>query len=284
MKRTQHRRTLIAATTATTIVLLVATFVVPPAHGDSVFSAAATHWECYYRGTRPHWDEMCGGWRRRMATFGYSDSHANNSAVRLLRFTDPALQPWGADNDYADASFASIICTHGRHPNATAGWRGTMYKPEHEQCFLEKKDRKFGRASGGKLRFLHLSSCNSIPWPFRATWDSAATGGVHVIAGFHGSMYIGADLVDDYRAMATEGHYDPGVATTWINKMYKLVTWGHGGYSQCPVARAYGNDSERAAQVLDERYDDNLTDTSPQVAVNLYIGGCDPADHHALPN
>lgn len=244
---------------------------------EAVFTSAAVEWDCFYEARRDYWDDMCMAWRIRMGELGYTKKRGNYSRLRLFRWADPSVASFGLDNDYADSAIAAQICTHGRYPNASQGWRGAMYKKEHGTCNLNKSRRKYGRESGGKLRFLQLSSCNSMPWPLRSTWDSDAEGGVHVVAGFHGTMSIGPEYVDQYRTMATKGK-QTGVAEAWVETMYHPTGYAWRMYPNCPVARAYGDSEARANTVLEETYGDNLDDTEPRFAANLFIGGCDPHD------
>lgn len=249
----------------------------PGTAADAVFSSAAVEWQCGYESRRDEWDDMCMAWRVTMGEFGYTKLRANYSRLRLFRLTDPALASWGADTAHADSAVAALVCTHGRYPKAEQGWRAAMYAEEHGTCNLTSARRKYGRASGGKLRFVQASSCNSVPWPYRATWDRAAEGGTHVVAGFHGTMSISVLHVDQYRTMAVLGQV-MGVAPAWVMTMYRPTGYAGRAYPNCPVARAYGDTAARAAQVLDERYGDNLADSAPQHARNIYIGGCDPKD------
>lgn len=245
--------------------------------GDAAYSSAAVAWDCFYKGRRDDWDDMCMAWRVTMGEFGYTKLRANYSRLRSFRFADPALVAWGADNANADSAIAAQICTHGRYPDPSAGWRAQMFAKEHGSCVLTSAQRSYGRASGGQMRFLQMSSCNSVPWPYRATWDDAARGGVHVVAGFHGTMSISPYHVDQYRTMAQLGQV-VGVAQAWITTMYHPPGYAGRLYANCPVARVYGESSARAAQVLEERYGDNLPDTAPAHAKNLYISRCDPRD------
>ncbi len=255
--------------------LLLMAFASPLATAeDAIFSSAAVNWECGYTGRRDQWDDMCMAWRVTMGEFGYTKRRANYSRMRLFRFTDPALRSWGEDTVHADSAFAALVCTHGRNPDER-GWRAAMYAEEHGTCSLTKPQRMYGRASGGQMRFMHMSSCNSVPWPLRATWDDAANGGVHVVAGFHGTMSISPHHVDQYRTMAQLGHI-LGVAPAWVVTMYRPTGYAGRAYPNCPVARAYGDSPERAARVADELYGENLADTQPRYARNLYVSGCDP--------
>jgi hypothetical protein len=241
---------------------------------EAVWSSAATKWNCT-SGTRPEWDDMCREWRKKMGAFGYTKKRANYSRMVVFRYTDPALEDWGKDNTEIDSAFAAMMCTHGRYPR-DLGWRAVMHHSTHHMCELTVAQRKYGRASGGSLRFLHLSSCHSMNWDTRHTWDSAADGGVHIVMGFHGRMFIGSDFVPDYLHQASDGQNYPGVAWAWVTNMYHAAGFAGRAYQQCPVARAYGDSDERAYQVLSERYGDNLDDSAPVFAYNLFIGGCQP--------
>jgi hypothetical protein len=241
---------------------------------ESVYTSAATTWECT-SGERPDWDDMCMAWRLRMGELGFTKKRANYSRMKVLRFTDPSLQTWGIDNTASDSAVACMICTHGRYPR-NYGWRGVMYRKTYGFCELKQQHRKFGRASGGQMRFLHLSSCHSIHWDNRHTWNSAAQGGVHVIMGFHGRMFIGQDFVPDYRHQASDGQVLPGAAWGWLQNMYHAEGFAGRAFEQCPVARGYGDTEDRAFRVLSEKYGENLGDREPKYAYNMWWGGCQP--------
>lgn len=254
------------------------------AMADSVWSSAITKWDgdCS-GGQRDWWDDMCMAWRHEMADRGFVPVWENFHLVKVGKYADPSITNWAYDNSRMDAHDAGLICTHGSIDGP--GWVGTMHTREGGECGLNVNQMKLGKASGGRMRFFHMSSCQSMQWDNRLAWFGAAKGGVHVIAGFHGLMYIGSQYVDEYEELAADGTVSKGVGKAWVDNMHHVDHWYNSYKTICPVAMGFGNTAARSADVLNERYASKWSDTAANWATTRYISGCDPSTGGgALPN
>jgi hypothetical protein len=108
-------------------------------------------------------------WRKKMGDKGWSQWWNNFYLVTNPKFADPAKVTWGNDNDCLDGGDAALICTHGGH-SASTGWSGSMHTDVGHGCSIDTTQMLLGPASGGRLRFLHLSSCNSMRWEELGNW------------------------------------------------------------------------------------------------------------------
>jgi hypothetical protein len=251
---------------------------------DTVWSSAITKWDGDCSGAqRDWWDDMCMAWRKKMGNLGFGQNWENFSLVRVGKFADPAILNWGIDNSRIDANDAGLICTHGSFD--ADGWKGSMHTSDHGDCKLNTAEMRLGKASGGRLRFYQMSSCQSIQWERRLEWFGTAAGGVHVIAGFHGLMFIGSQYVDEYEDLAADGTNSTGVGKAWVNDMHHVDHWYNSYKTICPVAMGFGNTAQRSTDVLNERYKSKWADTAANWTTSRYISGCDPSEGGgALPN
>lgn len=251
---------------------------------DTVWSSAITKWDGDCSGAqRDWWDDMCMAWRKKMGNLGFGQNWENFSLVRVGKFADPAILSWGIDNSRIDANDAGLICTHGS--TNSSGWVGSMHTKDHGDCKLNTSEMRLGKASGGRLRFYQMSSCQSMQWENRLKWFGTAAGGVHVIAGFHGLMYIGSQYVDEYEDLASDGTNSMGVGKAWVSDMHHVDHWYNSYKTICPVAMGFGNTAQRSTDVLNERYASKWADTAANWTTSRYISGCDPSEGGgALPN
>lgn len=247
-------------------------------------SYAITVWDGNCGGSqRDWWDDMCMAWRHRMGAKGWEQWWNNFSLVQNPKFADPAKETWGVDNGSSgwDRGEAALICTHGGH-NATNGWIGSMHTDVGHGCSITTNQLQLGAASGGHLRFLHLSSCNSVHWDELDKWWSPAAGRVHIVAGFHGYMYIGSDYVQEYEDLAELG-FSNGVGNTWIDKMHHVDHWYNSWETVCPVVLGFGETSAAASNALNEKYNDHWPDQAPNWRHTVWWSGCDPDGANQLP-
>lgn len=248
-------------------------------------SFAITHWNGDCGGsTRVWWDDMCMAWRKEMGARGWQQWWANFQHVRAWRFGDPSRVPWGQDNGGggADRGHAALVCTHGGH-NDTDGWVGSMHTRQDGTCAIRATQMNLGGASGGRLRFWHMSSCNSVRWNQRDRWWNAAAGRVHVVTGFHGLMYIGSKYVEEYRQVARRGHLNTGVGRAWVDQMHHVDHWYNAWKTVCPIALGFGNTQAASSNALNERYGSQWQDRAPNWRTTRYVAGCDPDDGPKLP-
>jgi hypothetical protein len=248
-------------------------------------SFAITKWDGDCSGsTRKWWDDMCMAWRKRMGSKGWDQWWSNFSNVRISKFVDPAKASWGKDNAWngIDRGDAALLCTHGGYDDN--GWYGVMHTKENNECGLNTNQMQLGKASGGNLRFYHMSSCHSVRWDRKTKWFDPAAGKVHVITGFHGLMYIGSKYVDEYRDLAKYGFSSKGVGKVWVDEMHHVDHWYNSWKTVCPIALGFGDTEAASANALNEKYTSNWTDKNPNWVTWRYISKCDPDDGPKLPN
>lgn len=257
----------------------------PQAIGQYAGSSAITTWGGGCSGsTRTWWDDMCMAWRKKMGDKGWILWWRNFSLVQGPRYVDPVERPWGIDNTTSgmDWNDAGVICTHGGW--SSGRWTGTLYDADPDgDCSMTSSKMRLGRTAGGWLRFLHLSSCNSIRYSQRTQWFDAA-GGIHVVTGFHGLMYIGSSYVDEYRDLANEGMSSRGVAKVWLDRMHHVDHWYNSWKTVCPVAVGFGATTSEAQGKHDETYNAHYGHPTPNWMHTRWKSGCDPDDGPALPN
>ena len=248
-------------------------------------SSAITTWSGGCGGsTRTWWDDMCMAWRKKMGDKGWVQWWRNYSLVQGPRYVDPIVRAWGIDNGTAgmDWNDAGLVCTHGGWGGGR--WKGTLYDPDPDgSCSMSSNKMRLGRTAGGWLRFFHLSSCNSIRYDQRTQWFNAA-GGVHVVTGFHGWMYIGSRYVGEYRDLANEGMSSRGVAKVWLDRMHHVDHWYNAWKTICPVAIGFGATGAEAQGKHNETYNAHFPHPTPNWMHTRWKAGCDPDDGPKLPN
>lgn len=248
-------------------------------------SFAITKWDGNCGGSqRDWWDDMCMAWRHRMGANGWEQWWNNFHLVRAQKFADNSRVTWGQDDTWngMDAGEAALICTHGGHSAAT-GWSGSMHTDDGNGCSINTTQMMAGPASGGDLRFLHLSSCNSMNWHELGMWWGPAAGRVHVITGFHGYMYIGSQYVDEYDELASEG-FSSGVGKVWMDKMHHISHWYNSWSTVCPIALGFGETSAQSDNALNERYNDRWPDRASNWMTYMWKKDCDPDGADKLPD
>jgi hypothetical protein len=240
-------------------------------------------------GARSWWDDMVRDWYDAISDahpiFGHGtqaygrDGLTVNANIVDSDFVDADAVWWGDDDDPGrpDAVDAFMVGLHGVEHSPTQRWMGRVRvdEPGGGNCNAYQGFMQFG---DGDLEFLHLSSCFSMDredwW---ADW-SRSMDGVHQIDGFHGLMWIGDGLVDDYGDFADDAFW-VGMASAWIDNMYQPEV--SGSFDQCPVARNVGLTSgESSVRMSFERYNSVFPDP-PRLGESRrhrvrYVKGCDP--------
>jgi len=257
----------------------------PGAHAQYAGSSAITHWTGDCAGsTRTLWDDMCMAWRKRMGDKGWTQWWRSYSQVTGPRYVDPVEKSWGNDNASTglDWNDAGLVCTHGGW--SSGRWEGTLYDKDPDgSCSMTSATMRLGRTNNGWLRFMQLSSCNGIRYDQRTQWFAAA-GGVHVVTGFHGMMFIGSPYVAEYRGLADEALNSRGVARVWLDRMHH-VSHSYNSYSTvCPMAIGFGATVVEAQVKHDEAYNSHWTHPFPNWMHTRWKAGCDPDDGPPLPN
>lgn len=275
-------------TNGVAVVMISATFMALGATAanavDEARSFAITHWGNCNGSTRVWWDDMCMAWRHRMDDKGWNVWWSNFQNVKVSKFVDPSRNAWGADNAWNgfDRGNASLLCTHGGYDSD--GWYGLMHTRENGECGANVPQLNIGPASGGRLRFFHMSSCNSIRWDQKTKWFGPAQGKVHVVTGFHGLMYIGSKYVDEYRDLAKYGFTSKGVGKVWVDEMHHVDHWYNAWKTVCPIAIGFGYSQSTSANALNERYTSHWSNKTPNWMTWRYKSQCDPNGGPKLPN
>jgi len=255
---------------------------------------AITTWNAGCGGaTRSAWDDMGLAWYNEITSVGFNfggwfgvdwwwfghgpdaytkDGTYINGNIADSWFTDSDIVWWGNDHNYVDEADACMICLHGGDPSGR--WEGSVRVNEAGpgNCRTWQGDMAFGDLD---LEFLHLSSCHSLDdnqWFFE--WLSSFDG-LHQVDGFHGWMWIGTSLINDYEDFADDA-FDIDIASAWLDNMYHADI--SGSWDQCPVAYAVGNNcSNMWNRIGNERYNYVYSDPTTIGYVGcIYISGCDP--------
>jgi len=263
--------------------IITSTILIDQSLAGQARSSAITTWngDCS-GGTRTWWDDMCMAWRKKMGSKGWGQWWRNYELVRISRYVDSSLAGWGADEWNIDGGDAGMICTHGGHD--ANGWYGMMHTKENGHCALNTNEMKIGPGnSNGKMRFWHMSSCNSIRWDKKLKWFGPAADKVHVITGFHGYMYIGSKYVGEYSDLAKYGFSSKGVGKVWMDKMHHVDHWYNSWKNVCPIALGFGHTQSASANALNEKYTSNWSHKDPNWMTWRYNSKCDPDGGPKLP-
>ncbi len=240
-------------------------------------------------GSRSWWDDMGDAWYNEITDSGFSifgvclwghcddyftrDRRWVNGSMSANPFTEQNTFTCGRDRTYVDEGDAALIFTHGGDDGLY--WRGLMrYRDCNDDCYINARDEL--RVGDYDLEFLHLSSCHSmddnmIPQAYRIFGDDR----LHQVHGFHGCMWIGSSLVDDYRDFADDGFEMP-VALAWMINHYHInIVDSH---DQCPIAYAVGSNADDCfSRLTGERYNAVRSDPSSiGYYCYYYYEGCDP--------
>ena len=251
---------------------------------------------------RDSWDNMASAWYNEITNSGTSvfgwcvsghcsdaftkeGSRINGSITNSL-LADASRVSFGNDATRLDAADAAIIALHGA--DVSNGWSGSLRVNESGSgdCKIQTNEMEIGDTD---LEFLHLSSCYSMNDTQWSTWEKSMAR-AHQIDGFHGLMWIGSGLVDDYEDMADDGFGGP-ISDAWIDNMYYNNEFGDNNTDdQCPVAFAVGSSSNDATNRLHhERYNNVYSDPpnsgltgSGTIWATTYISGCNPAGENTV--
>lgn len=250
---------------------------------------AITQWNAGCSGsTRNAWDNMADAWYDEITDDGFSilgwcvsghcsdafsrDGQQNNGTMVNSQFADRSLVTWGRDYNHVDEADAAIIALHGFENGNDYGGRVRVNEAGGGNCNIMRSEMELGDSD---LEFLHLSSCQSMDDNQWTSWWQAF-GRQHQVDGFHGLMWIGNGLINDYEDFADDA-FDSSIADAWLDNMY--VPNISGSDDQCPVAYAVGaNSSDMWNRIGNERYDNVFSDPSSIGWWGvIYNSGCDPA-------
>ncbi|MEJ2125845.1 MAG: DUF6345 domain-containing protein [Alphaproteobacteria bacterium] len=279
-----------AKTLAFPLALVAATLFSPMVNaGYEAKSYAITTWNAGCAGgTRSYWDDMADAWYDEITDKGFSffgwcwwghcndaysrDGQYVNGNIVNSKFADSSVVPWGNDTSHLDEGDAVMMALHGWEGGNNYGGRVRVNEAGGGDCDIRRSEMQLGDSD---LEFLHLSSCQSMDDNQWSTWWQAFNG-VHQVDGFHGLMWIGSGLVNDYQDFADDA-FSSTIADAWLDNMY--VPNISGNDDQCPVAYAVGaNSADTWNRIGTERYDNVHSDpnTIGYWGV-IFIGGCDPA-------
>lgn len=261
---------------------------------------AITQWtDTCYGGSRSWWDDMGDAWYDEITDSGFSWSffgidlcfwgHCDDYFTRDRRwvnggmsgdeFTEENSFVCGTDRTYPDEGDAVMIATHGGDDGEY--WRGLMrYKDCNNDCYINGRDEL--RVGDFDTEFLHLSSCHSLDDNMIGrAYRQFGSLRLHQLHGFHGCMWIGSSMVNDYEDFA-EDAFDTSIASSWMENMYRENI--NGQYTQCPVAYGVGTTAnECLSRLANERYNNVYSDPSDVgYYCYYYYSECDPACESAF--
>jgi len=250
---------------------------------------AVTTWNGGCSGsTRTWWDNMADAWYNEITDSGFSflgfclSGHCNDAYRKDGRlvdgnlinslFADSSVVRWGQDHNHVDEADAALVALHGGESGDVYFGAVRVNEPGDGDCSMRRDEMKLGN---NDLEFLHLSSCQSMDDNQWKSWWQAFNG-LHQVDGFHGLMWIGSGLVNDYEDFADDS-FDVSISEAWLDNMY--VANISGNDDQCPVAYGVGSTtSDLWNRIGNERYDLIYSDPA-KIGYwgTTYIGGCDPA-------
>jgi hypothetical protein len=237
--------------------------------------------------TRDWWDNMANAWYNEITRKGtnilgwcigghcgdaYSkDGQLTNGNFVNSLFADSGLVAWGNDHNHLDEGDAALIALHGFETGNVYGGALRVNEAGNGNCSVMRDEMRLGNSD---LEFLHLSSCQSMDDNQWSSWWQSFNG-LHQVNGFHGLMWIGSGMVNDYEDFADDA-FSSSIADAWLDNMY--IPNVSGNDDQCPVAYAVGaNSNDMWNRIATERY--NRVHTDPAVGWwgVSFIAGCDPA-------
>ncbi|HLP41085.1 MAG TPA: DUF6345 domain-containing protein [Fibrobacteria bacterium] len=265
---------------------------------------AVTTWNAGCGGsTRDSWDNMVEDWYNDITNSGWSffgfcmSGHCSNAYSKdgklvngnmvNSHFADLSRVTWGNDHNHMDEGDAVMIGVHGADVNN--GWSGSMRVDESGDgdCSARLAEMEIGDTD---LEFLHLSSCNSMDDNMWSNWEKSMAR-AHQVDGFHGLMWIGSGLVDDYGDFSDDA-FGGAISDAWLDNLHYNNEFNNGMDDQCPVAFAVGSTGADAINRLtNERYDHVFSDPpnsgttgSGTIWATTYITGCNPAGEDTINN
>ncbi len=279
---TKHAGTWVARGAVWLFVLITGVLTSLPTLAQEAKVYAITRWDGGCGGsTRDWWDNMADAWYDEITDNGWTfwgwcitghcgkaytrDGRQVNGNMVNSMFADQNVVTWGRDTNHLDEADAALIAWHGAET-------GNVYLGSMRVDEAGGGDCRIGNSD---LEFLHLSSCQSMDdnqWADR--WR--AFRGAHQVDGFHGLMWIGSGMVNDYEDFADDA-FDTTIADAWLDNMY--IANVSGSDDQCPVAYAVGaNSADTWSRIGTERYDRVLSDPNTIGYWGaIFISGCNPA-------
>jgi len=286
MKQTHLIKTLTAAAICAAMTPVVMT---SSAHALEAKSYAITTWNAGCSGsTRNWWDNMADAWYDEITNDGFSffgwcisghcgdafsrDGQQVNGNFVNSQFADSSVVSWGRDHVHMDEGDAAMIALHGFESGNVYGGRVRVNEPGGGDCNIMRSEMEAGDQD---LEFLHLSSCQSMDDNQWSSWWQGF-GRLHQVNGFHGWMWIGSGLVNDYKDFADDA-FSSTISNSWLDNMY--VPNISGSDDQCPVSYAVGaNSSDTWSRMGSERYNNVHSDPASIGYWGVtFISGCDPA-------
>jgi hypothetical protein len=231
------------------------------------------------------WPNMVDEWYDEMGDRGHTkDGQYTDGTMTIQRFCDPDWNGSCLDDAHVDDADAAMIALHGS--DGGDHWQGTMRSSWSGECKLDAGGTADNMNVGDiDLEFIHLSSCQSadddnLSGIRNAMTDPVDGGYAHQWDGFHGLMWIGGGLFDDYENFAADAH-SVSIAYSWVTNHYHddEMDCDEGPCDdQCPIAYSIqASESGALTRLNNERYNYIYTDpTGNSWYAYMYYAGCDP--------
>ena len=244
----------------------------------------------------PQWPVVLDAWYDEMAVYGHTqDGQHTDGNMTIQRFCDPDWITGCQDHQFLDEADAAMIGTHGL--DSGDHWSGTMRIRLGGQCSLDAggfaQDMHVGDED---LDFIHLSSCYSadddnLDGIRYAMHDLVDSGFARQWNGFHGVMWVGLNVANDYKDFADDAHTvsmsSAWVSNNWVSnncQWFDLWNYFDTCQDQCPVAYAIGPHAIGALTRLNNERYNHIFPPVPgysAYAIRYYVG-CDPVGETAF--
>lgn len=208
-----------------------------------------------------------------------------NQAVDGRDFTDPDLNPNGADNqsprgtDWADVIF--YTGHGGRQCGDRPRWVPTM--GDSEMCRPRTDlDMRFGGSSADRdANAMVTFSCQSA---HRCVWESGGydnldAGSFNIWNGFHGTTWLGAGTAQAIRNYGRDARHND-IGDAWLDDMFRSSSSHE---PSCPVSIVWGSNEAQAEEFFDDAGWKDFHDVGAHnVSMFFFIQGCDPRNGEKL--
>lgn len=204
--------------------------------------------------------------------------------LREKKFCDDGQEAWCEDDTAGglDNYEVAMLCTHGTDDNDEFRARPCWGGSGSEDCEAHADIWALGNDD---LNFLVLHSCHSLDYNLWADWGGYMDG-AHQVDGWHGGTCLscsaagGDGLISEYASFVDDA-FTQSMASAWTDNLNFINDGSDNDW--CAVALVEGNTSRGATtRLINEQYDNVLSDPTGGYIAYRYISGCDPADESPL--